>query len=184
MTKVQELRSGGVLLPVATVTVRIITIVLWVALGVVLITIPAAIVLQGEIAKVLADGLTQDRAIGDPATLPWRIVAVLSGAAMLMALTIAFFTLLYRIAWSVQAGDPFIPENAVRLRRMAWLFLATEAASVVLGITARALLPFADQGGGGIEISVTGLIAILALFILARVFELGTQMRAEIEGTV
>ncbi|MGC6400031.1 DUF2975 domain-containing protein [Sphingomonas sp. FW199] len=182
MTKVQDTAAGGALIAIAAVVTRIITLFLWFALGVVLLAIPTVALFQGQFMHGIADGLAQNRIIVDPANLAWKIIAILMGAAVTLALTIAFFTLLYRIALTVRAGDPFIARNAERLRSMAWLFLSLEVGSVILGIMARTLLPMAKEGG--IDISVTSLVAILALFVLARVFEQGTQMRAEIEGTV
>ena len=38
------------------------------------------------------------------------------------------------------------------------------------------------RAGG--QISVTGLLAVLLLFVLAEVFREGTQMREDLEGTV
>jgi hypothetical protein len=178
MTKVQGKTAGGVLLPIAAIMLRLMTILLWVALAAVAIAIPGILLNQAEVMRELAgQGLA-----GDPATLLPRLMALLSGAAVVIGLAIAFFTLLHRIARTVQAGDPFIPDNADRLRLMAWLFLAMETGSVVLGIIARNLLPMTEKGG--VNLSVTSLVAILALFVLARVFEQGTQMRTEIEGTV
>lgn len=182
MTKVQDSASDGALLVLATVSLRAITLFLWVALGVVVLVIPTIFLFQGAFMQGIAAGLADSRVVGDPASLVWRIALILIGAAAMLALTIGFFTLLHRMALTVRAGDPFIPRNARRLRMIAWLFLAMEAGSILLGIVSRALLPMAQPGN--VDVSVTSIIAVLALFVLARVFERGTQLQAEIEGTV
>lgn len=40
----------------------------------------------------------------------------------------------------------------------------------------------AEVGGGGIDAS--GILLVILLFILARVFRKGTEMREDLEGTV
>jgi len=85
-------------------------------------------------------------------------------------------------------GDPFAPENAGRLSRMGWMVVATYALAIPLGAVAAwvarniesdepDLMIDIDAGGGG-------LILVLTLFILARVFRHGAAMREDLEGTV
>jgi hypothetical protein len=88
------------------------------------------------------------------------------------------------IVLTVRAGDPFVVENARRLKELAVAVLALELLHVIVGVIA-ASDAFAVLG---IHIdwsfSFTPLIAVLLLFVLARVFEHGTRMRADLEGTV
>lgn len=82
------------------------------------------------------------------------------------------------------ASNPFIPANAVRLRRIGWALVVTQLLAIPLGWTAGSIAKagsdFGDMGG----ISLEGLLAILLAFVLAAVFEQGAAMRDELEGTV
>ncbi|MEX2182609.1 MAG: DUF2975 domain-containing protein [Gemmatimonadaceae bacterium] len=83
---------------------------------------------------------------------------------------------------TVSEGDPFVPENAVRLRRIAWLLLGVELLHLGFGVMAHRL----SSANAEIEwtFSITGWVAVLLIFILTHVFEHGTRMRQDIEGTV
>ena len=110
--------------------------------------------------------------------------------AVLVALMGYFMLLLWRIIDTVGHGDPFVPENARRLNLMGWISLATYAGGIGLGIVSDWIEGFAGNSGDSlkftaeIDISGSGLVLSLVLFILARVFRHGAAMREELEGTV
>lgn len=86
------------------------------------------------------------------------------------------------------AGDPFVGENAERLKRIGWCLLGVMVVQfltliVVAGIVPENL-PEGMNLGGGAEPDPVGILAILLIFVLASIFRHGTQMRAELEGTV
>ena len=116
-------------------------------------------------------------------TLWWVVIA---GAVSVVMLTFyLFFTLnLSRIVATVGTGDPFQPENADRLDRMAWLTLATQACLLVLAPVVGMIATRLDELRGDFDLSLEGFVMALVLFILARVFRRGTQMRDDLEGTV
>lgn len=98
-----------------------------------------------------------------------------------------FIRHLRRIVDSVALGDPFAPENADRLRAMAWLALAYQAvqvpmAGLLVWWDAAPLKANVHHGDDGISLAT--IILALILFILARVFRQGAAMRADLEGTV
>ena len=97
-----------------------------------------------------------------------------------------FFWLMLGIARSVAQGDPFIRENAARLSMMAWIALAINA--LYLPVAGFAVYLTKRLGGapGTVDVSLDfgGLILVLTLFILARVFRHGAAMREDLEGTV
>ena len=104
--------------------------------------------------------------------------------AVTAVLGLLFIRLLRRIIDSVAQGDPFIPENAVRLSQMGWLSVAVQLIAIPAGalsgwIAYTGHLRYIDVG-----FSVGGVVLALILFILARVFRQGAQMRADLEGTV
>jgi len=102
----------------------------------------------------------------------------------LLVLCLVFLRHLARLLRSAAGARPFTHANAQRLQRMAWLMLAMEALSIVIGIYAAWMGPdfaWMEVGGG---MSITGLIAVLMLFVLARVFAVGAAMRDDLDGLV
>jgi hypothetical protein len=113
------------------------------------------------------------------------------GVALLMSVSLAalfmFFGKMRAIIGSVGEGDPFIPENAWRLNAMAWLLLVHEVATVLVGLLRIYLANLAEGTEERITVSLydlDGLLMVLILFILARVFRHGAAMREDLEGTV
>lgn len=111
-----------------------------------------------------------------------RLITLLGLAAV--ALTHVVLARLEAIVETVRAGDAFAAGNAIRLRTIAWTVLELEALHLCVAAVAAA----ASSHGQAIDIgwnpSPTRLLAVLLLFVLARVFEEGTRMREELEGTV
>ena len=105
---------------------------------------------------------------------------------LLLALAFKFALILLQIIDSVEAGDPFISPNADRLRSMGWLAVACQA--ILLAIISMALWFGGHKerlvAEDAANMLVSGLVLTLVLFILARVFRLGTEMRDDLEGTV
>ena len=117
--------------------------------------------------------------------LPWMVVLLVLGIAMAV-LGFFFFRLLRRIVDSVGEGDPFVPINADRLYQMGWLSLALQAvilmaAPLMLWFDALPQEPNVHRDNG---FSIGALVTALLLFVLARVFRVGAEMREELEGTV
>lgn len=118
--------------------------------------------------------------------VPW-IALIMVAAAAVVALGFFFLRYLRQIVDSVAHGDPFAPTNADRLRNMAWLALAIQAMAIVatplvIWFDAAPFKPNVHHGSDGL--SYGGLLLALILFVLARVFRVGAEMREEIEGTV
>lgn len=117
----------------------------------------------------------------------------LANAAVAIILVLISIGLLYdfvvrlaQVIDTVAQGDPFILANAARLTRMAWLALGVQATSIAISLvgfwTEESMPDDAVQVES--EVSFTGIVLVLVLFILARVFREGTRMRDELEGTV
>ncbi|MEO8192104.1 MAG: DUF2975 domain-containing protein [Acidobacteriota bacterium] len=91
---------------------------------------------------------------------------------------------LLAIVETVRAGDPFVFANASRLQAIAWSLLALQILSVVIGTIAKAVStpahPLHLQAG----FSISGWLAVLLTFLLARVFAEGARMREDLAGTV
>jgi hypothetical protein len=123
------------------------------------------------------------RATGwEPATLSMRGLMVVGLAGAFVAHRI--LTGLLQIVESVRAGDPFILDNAARLQAIAWWLLVAELLHIVVGALARLASTPAQRIDIDWTFSFTPWIAVLLLFVLARVFAHGARMREDLEGTV
>ncbi len=101
-----------------------------------------------------------------------------------VALAYVFFSRTLAIVQTVRDGDPFIPDNARALQALAWVQLGGQLLNLGVGAVCAAVSTPSDPLDVGWSASVDGWLAVLLLFVLARVFDLGTRMRADLEGTV
>ena len=159
--------------------------VMAIAFAALLVAVPVLIIWQDDIAAELASELGQQAA----AFPLWPAVSVLLLAAIAIAMVFVFFGRLRHIIATVGEGDPFVPENAERLTAMAWLLLGVQLLSIPIGGIGLMVARWADEVGheditidAGLDI--TGLLMVVVLFILARVFRHGAAMREDLEGTV
>ena len=93
-------------------------------------------------------------------------------------------TRLLAIVASVGRGDPFVADNAARLQTIAWALLGLELLHLAAGAIAALASTPEDPLDIGWSFSVTGWLAVVLLFVLARVFDQGARMRDDLEGTV
>jgi hypothetical protein len=110
-------------------------------------------------------------------------------AIMLVGIAGAFIahkilTALMDIVDSVRAGDPFVLGNAARLNAISWWLLGAELLHLLVGVIAKVASTPAQPLDINWSFSFTPWIAVLLLFVLARVFEQGSRMREDIAGTV
>jgi len=99
-------------------------------------------------------------------------------------ITHVVLTRLRDIVETVGHGDPFVMQNAARLETIAWSVLGLEVMHLIVGgIAARV-----SSEGHPLDLdwnfSLTRWLAVVLLFVLARVFEQGTRMREDLAGTV
>jgi hypothetical protein len=96
----------------------------------------------------------------------------------------AIFSRLLWIVETVRAGDPFVAENASRLQTIAWSVLALELGRFAVVGIANSASTAARPIHIDLNLSVTPWLAVLLLFVLARVFDQGARMREDLAGTV
>jgi hypothetical protein len=138
--------------------------------------------------SVIDPGLMWRALVGFPAeripslAFGLRTIVVLGIAAVPITHTV--LTRLLAIVDTVRVGDPFVVENALRLQRIAWAVLALELLHLVVVAVARSVSTPEVPIDISWNLSVTRWLAVLLLFVLARVFETGTRMRDELEATV
>ena len=143
----------------------------------------------GAVATLLFGNNVTEYAVADtelPGYFRWIITLLLVMVVGALYLGFRFFLHLLRIVKSVGEGDPFVPANADRLTAMAWLMLAINLIGIPLSAIGYWIAGFLGEDkvrtDGGIDFG--GLLLILTLFILARVFRHGTRLREDLEGTV
>ena len=91
---------------------------------------------------------------------------------------------LHAIVETVRTGDPFVSANAHRLRAIAWTLLAVQLLSLVIGGVTEELSTPARPVDVDAGFSISGWLAVLLTFVLARVFTEGELMRQDLKGTI
>lgn len=111
-----------------------------------------------------------------------RLIMVLG----ICAVPIVHFVLtrLLTIVETVSVGNPFVLANAARLQGIAWAVLGLELMHFAVGAVAASVSSAGVPLNISWGLSLTRWLAVLLLFVLARVFEQGARMREELEGTV
>jgi hypothetical protein len=170
--------SSSAALPIAYVVLRTLIVLNWLmgaAILVVLVVSPNEQWIMS--AFKLSPSPDAERLV-----MGLRIIAVLGLAAI--PLNYAALKRLLAVVETVRAGDPFVASNAHRLQAIAWILLALQLLSIVIGTIADAVAipghPLDIDAG----FSINGWLAVLLTFLLARVFAAGTLMREDLEGTV
>jgi hypothetical protein len=109
-----------------------------------------------------------------------RVWVVLT--APLIAVVHISLSRLLEMVDTVREGDPFVPENAARMKTIAWCVLATQIYHLFFGL----MVALVNAAGSRMEwsFSPTGWLAVVLLFVLALVFEQGTRIRADLEAMI
>ena len=168
-------------LPSALATARTLVrvlIVLNLALGVgILALFVASLVSRDAVFAALGVHVRSGTLIGG-----MRLIMVIGIASA--PLTHILLTRLLAIVETVRRGDPFVAGNAARLQTTAWALLGLELLHLAVGAIAAAASSPSQPLDLDWNFSISGWLAVLLLFVLARVFDHGTRMRADLEGTV
>lgn len=141
------------------------------------------------LALVTAIGAQQFIAGGGSAGVshPHEILALLRWMAILMVPVIALahiiFTRLIAIIDTVPRGGAFTAANARRLRTIAWALLGTQIIDLIFGVYSASTSMRTGEYIGW-SLGLTGWIAVLLLFVLARIFDAGAAMQDELAEVV
>jgi len=165
-------------LPIAHVVLRILVVFNWLSgagIAVLLIALPHSRWIQSAFHLPPSPE-------GDRLVLGLRAIAAIGLVAIL--LNHVFLKRLLAIVESVRSGNPFVAANADRLRTIAWTLLVLQLVSLVIGAIAKGASTPAHPLHLHAGFSISGWLAVLLTFLLARVFAEGTLMREDLEGTV
>ena len=170
--------SSSAALPIAHVVLRILIVLNWL-MGAAILALLVALPNEQWIMSAfkLSPSPEAERLV-----MGMRAIAVLGLAAT--PLNHLVLKRLLAIVGTVRAGDPFVAANASRLRAIAWVLLALNLLSIVIGAIAKTVSTPAHPVDIDSSFSVNGWLAVLLTFVLARVFAEGALMREDLEGTV
>ena len=170
--------SSSAALPIAYVLLRILIVVNWLGGAAIL----ALLVVMPNRQWIMSALELSPSPEAERLVLGLRAIAVLGLAAI--PLNHAVLKRLLAIVKTVRAGDPFVAANASRLQAIAWVLLALNLLSIVIGAIAQAVSTPAHPLHIDAGFSINGWLAVLLTFLLARVFAEGALMREDLEGTV
>ena len=145
----------------------------------ILVLLAASLVAEGPVFRALGVEPAPDR---DQLVLGMRLIMVIGIASVPIAYVI--LARLLAIVDAVRAGDPFVMENARHLQTIAWSVLGLELLHVAVGAVAANVGSRVQPLDIDWSFSITPWLSVLLLFVLARVFDEGARMRADLEGTV
>lgn len=170
--------STSAALPIANVVLRILVVLNW---------LYGAAILAVLVATANEQWIMSAFKLS-PSPEAYRLLMGMRAIAVLGVATIPLnYVLLKRllaIVVTVRAGDPFIAANAHRLQTIAWILLALNLLSIVIGAIANSVSSPAYPLRLDAGFSINGWLAVLLTFVLARVFAAGARMREDLEGTV
>lgn len=116
---------------------------------------------------------------------PLNFVFAMVGLAVLLPGAIFVCAQLRRILATLADGDPFVPENAPRLTRIAMVLAIMELASTGFVICMRLFVPpEAAIARPGFGLNLVVWAAVAALLVLSQVFREGTRLREEEKMTI
>ena len=165
-------------LPIAHVVIRILIVLNWLMGAAIL----ALLVVMPNEQWIMAAFKISPSPDASRLVTGLRAVAVLGLATI--PLNYVVLKRLLAIVGTVREGDPFVAANASRLQTIAWLLLALQVLSLVIGAIDKAVSTPAHPLHLNAGFSTNGWLAVLLTFVLARVFAEGTLMREDLEGTV
>lgn len=173
------LQPNPATLGVSRVALRWLVVLNWIYGAAILVGLAASLV--AEVPVMTALGVTPSVET-EPLVRGMRVIAVLGLVSVPL-----HYVILRRLADIVERVSvcaSFEPANASRLRTIAWSLLGVQLLSVAIGAVAGIVSTPAHPLDVDAGFSTAGWLAVLLLFVLARVFAEGTRMRDDLEGTV
>jgi hypothetical protein len=172
-------KTKSAALPIAYVVLRILVILNWLYGAAVL----GLVIFANSYPAWFMKAIDVPAGV-DPKPIMIALTASASLGVLAVPLNHLILTRLLRMVETVSRGDPFIKANAHRLNAIAWALLALQLLSMVIGGIGKAIaskeFPLHLDAG----FSVSGWLAVILTFVLARVFAEGALMREDLEGTV
>ncbi len=138
-----------------------------------------SVVAEAFVLKAIGPHTLQNRL-----ALLWGMRSVMIVGILAVPLTHRVLKRLLAIVETVGTGNAFAIENAGRLKTIAWTLVGLN----LLDLSVGAISALTEAAGQTFDLDwdfqITPWLAVVLLFVLARVFEQGARMREELEGTV
>lgn len=111
--------------------------------------------------------------------ISWTVLGTIACVGVM-----AICSLLRGVFETLVAGDPFVPENAVRLRRIAMALAGLELARLFVGPAIH--LAMHESGPLVLRFSTSFVVwgAVLVLIVLSQVFDEGARLREDQKMTI
>ncbi len=170
--------SSSAAVPIAYVLLRILIVVNWLGGAAIL----ALLVVMPNKQWIMSAFELSPSPEAERLVMGLRAIAVLGLAAT--PLNHAVLKRLLAILETVRGGEPFVAANASRLQAIAWVLLALNVLSIVIGAIAKTVSSPAHPLHLDAGFSINGWLAVLLTFVLSRVFAQGALMREDVEGIV
>jgi hypothetical protein len=171
-------RPGPTALTVSQVVLRILILLNWVY---------GAIIFAMLMGMFTAERWTMTALGVPPSAETWPLIRGMQMIAALglvgVPLNFIVISRLLAMVDTVSAGDPFVAQNAARLQIISWAILGQQLLQLVIGTIARSVWTPAHPLHIS-AFSMGGWLAVVLLFVLARVFGEGARMRDDLKGTV
>lgn len=159
---------------------RVLLVLNWVFVALFAILLAALLSPVGaQVLGELSRTMPPDQAAQMVRTMMWLMAL---GIAAGIAAHLIFTRMLAIVATAI-GGDPFTSANARRLRIIGWALLAIQILDLGFGYISLMVESGTDETFGWSP-TIGGWIAVLMVFVLARVFEQGSRMRDELAMTV
>jgi hypothetical protein len=175
MPEIKALGKGSIA-SALSVLMRVITVLGWIGF------IGSAVVLAAFIAIDLSGGEFKGTGIEIYESVP--LATYLVAFAILFVIFIGFILMagqLQRILQTLIDGDPFVPENARRMTRLAMIVGGMEIGRYGIGIMANI---FQVKTSVDFSVNLAAWVAVITLTVLSQVFAEGTRLRDEEKMTI
>ncbi len=171
--------SSSAALPIAYAILRILIVVNWLYGAGILTILIVSIANEQWFMSAMNLSPVPD---ASRAVIGMRAIALLGVATIPLNHTL--LSRLLAIVDTLRSGDPFVAVNARRLQTIGWMLLALNVVSIVIGAIATVVSTRVNPIHLDAGFSLSGWLAVLFTFVLARVFAEGAHMREDLEGTV
>lgn len=161
--------------------IRVVNVLNWIFAALFTLLFAMMLAVPDLFYKHVADAF--DMAPGASNAAYYWLLATVGLAVPIAILVHMILTRLAALVSSARSANALTDENAQRLTTIAWCLLAINLIDLPFGY----LSMWASEVSGeyfGWSPSLTAWLAALMLFVLARVFRHGAQMRADLEGTI
>jgi hypothetical protein len=170
--------SSSAAVPIAYVVLRILTVVNLLGGAAIL----ALLVVMPNEQWIMSAFKLSPSPDAERLVMGLRAIAVLGLATI--PLNHVVLKRLLAIIKTVRGGEPFVAANASRLQAIAWVLLALNILSIVIGGIAKTVSTPAHPLHLNAGFSINGWLAVVLTFVLAHVFAKGALMGEDVEGTV